>query len=141
MYSLFLSLHVLSAVALGFYMLFPLLALSMKSSEDTSRAGMARLLGSLNRFGQYILVIAFLTGGYMVSKHELSVPWMVVSVILIVIIFAMAGMLSKPLRHVKELSAQSKDVSEPLAKINTYGWIASIGMIAIIVLMTNPYLI
>lgn len=142
MYEVILTLHVLSAAALGFYLLFPLLSLSLRNADGEPRAGMAHLLLSLNRFGQYMLIVAFLTGGYMVSKHDyLSIAWMVVVILLLVISFAMAGMLSKPLKRTKELAEQGQNADEVLAKIKTFGWIASIVMLLILILMSNRGLI
>ncbi len=139
MYGVILSLHVLSAVAMGFYLLFPLLFMSLSAVQDKLRAGIAHLLLSLNRFGHYMLIVAFLTGGYMVSSYNFSIAWMVIVILLLVVMFAMTGMMTKPLKQVKELSEKGENASEPLAKVRIFGWIASLSLLIILILMSHPF--
>lgn len=128
-------LHVFSAVGLGYFLLFPFLTSRLASASDI-RAGLAAGLAFFNRIGQYVLIVAFLTGGYLVSKYNLSVPWMVSSVVLVLVMFAMTGMMGKPLKAIA-----GGDNNAPVKKIQLFGAINAIALLLIIILMVNRNLL
>ncbi|WP_127582832.1 hypothetical protein [Paenibacillus koleovorans] len=131
MYDTFKWIHVISAIALLFYVIVPFL--SGSAATPTTAAGLHRL----NRIGQYILILAFLTGGYMVSRAGLSGTWMAAAIVLILVMFAMAGMMGGPL---KRLKSGSSGTSDHVRKLRTFSLVCAIAFIMLIVLMYNPTL-
>lgn len=129
MYDAFKWIHVISAILLIFYVVLPFLA-GGAAKPDTA-AGLHRL----NRIGQYILIVAFLTGGYMVSRAGMSTTWMVAAVVIILVMFAMAGMIGGPLRRLK---AGNSGTAESVRKLRTFSIVAAVAFIMLVVLMYNP---
>ncbi|NBI28286.1 hypothetical protein [Chengkuizengella marina] len=128
------QLHTIVGLLLIAYIILPFLILSLKNGNE----GLAKVSVFINRIGMYILIISFLTGGYLISQYEgYSIVWMIVVVLLILIMFAMTGMISKPLKRVRDRSAIDKDVKK--AKI--FSFINAIAVLIIIVLMYNPGLL
>lgn len=128
-------LHVFSAVGLGYFLLFPFLTSRLASSNE-NRAGLASGLAFFNRIGQYVLIVAFLTGGYLVSKYDYSVPWMIAAVVLVLVMFAMTGMMSKPLKAIV-----GGDRNATASKIQMFGAINAIALLLIIIIMVYPNLL
>lgn len=127
-YQAFYIVHVLSALALIFYILLPFLAGG--AANRSTAVGLNRM----NRIGQYVLVLAFLTGGYMVSKAEYSTFWIVLAIVLVLVMFAMTGMASKPF---KRLIAGESD-GAALRKLRTYTLIAGISYVLLLGMMLGP---
>ena len=128
-------LHVLSAVTLGFYLLFPFLAARLKPASEPS--GYAGFLRTLNRIGQFAVAAALLTGGSIVHNYGYSTAWMVVIFLLIAAMFAMTGMMGKPLRAVAGGSGTEKETG----KIRTFSVINALCLLVILVLMSFPHLL
>jgi hypothetical protein len=126
MYQAFYVIHVLSALALIYYILLPFLV-GGAANKSTAVA-----LHRGNRIGQYVLLLAFLSGGYMVSKADYSVWWMVSAVVLVLIMFAMTGMATKPF---KQLIAGD---TSGLRKLRTFTLIAGISYVLILGMMFGP---
>jgi uncharacterized membrane protein len=124
--------HVISAIALLLYLVLPFISGSAARPNGASR------LHGLNRIGQYLLIVAFLTGGYMVSKAGMSGAWMAVAIVLILVMFAMAGMMGGPL---KRLKAGNSGTAESVKKLRTFSIIAAGAFVLILVLMYNPTII
>jgi uncharacterized membrane protein len=131
MYQVMYYIHVITAIGLLFYLLLPFLA------GRAAHPGGASPLLTLNRIGQYVLILAFLTGGYMVGKAGFSVPWMILAVVLVLVMLAMAGMMQKQLKLLKNGGA----ASEPLRKLRTFSTVAAVSYVLLIVIMTNPDLL
>lgn len=119
--------HVLSALLLLFYILLPFLA-----GGATNRST-AVALHRGNRIGQYVLVLAFLSGGYMVSKAEYPVWWMAAAIVLVFLMFAMTGMAAKPF---KRLIAGENGGA--LRKLRTFTLISGLSYVLLMVLMLGP---
>ncbi|MDF2668872.1 MAG: hypothetical protein K0R67_1178 [Paenibacillus sp.] len=124
--------HIISAFAMFFYLVFPFVSGSAARPESASR------LHGLNRIGQYLLIVGFLTGGYMVSKAGMSGAWMAAAIVLILVMFAMAGMMGGPL---KRLKAGNSGTAESLKKLRTFSFIAAGAYVLLFVLMYNPTII
>src|SRR5690606_21530382 len=86
LYQVMYTVHIVAALALLFYIMLPFLAGGARNKAT------AVSLHRANRIGQYVLVLAFLSGGYMVGKADYPVWWMVVSIVLVLVMFAMTGM-------------------------------------------------
>ncbi|GAA3401631.1 hypothetical protein ACFFNY_13545 [Paenibacillus hodogayensis] len=128
MYQAMYIIHVLSALALIFYILLPFLA------GGAANPSTARALSRGNRIGQYVLILAFLSGGYMVGKAQYSVWWMVLAVVLILVMFAMTGMASKPF---KKLIA-GDTASGALRKVRMFTLISGISYVLLLGMMLGP---
>lgn len=124
-------LHVLSAVSLGFYILLPFLLHRLEKMESTVRSSQLENLLFCNRIGQYVLVVAFLTGGYLVADAGTSGGWMAVSIILIVVMLAMSGIISK------RLKTAQKGHRSVIAKAKLFSWINVVSLLLIVLFMVN----
>jgi uncharacterized membrane protein len=129
MYDTFKWIHVISAILMIFYVVLPFLA-GGAAKPDTAAS-----LHRLNRIGQYLLIVSILTGGYMVSRAGMSGTWMAAAVIIILVMFAMAGMMSGPL---KRLKAGSSGTAESVKKLRTFSIVAAVAFIMLVILMYNP---
>lgn len=136
MYEIMFTLHVLSAVAIGFYMLLPIAAARLAGLQGDKLAGFAGPLAVMNRFGQYILIVTFLTGGAMLADAGVATLWWIIAVVLILILFAMSGMMSKPLKRLADPGAQDK--AALAGKVRTFSLINAVVLIAAVLLMVNP---
>ena len=128
MYQTMYVIHVLSALALIFYILLPFLV------GGAANRSTAITLSRGNRIGQYVLVLAFLSGGYMVSKAEYSVLWMVLAVVLILVMFAMTGMASKPFK--KLIAGETGGAA--LRKLRTFTLISGVSYVLLMAMMLGP---
>ncbi|MFS1511821.1 hypothetical protein VQL36_05200 [Chengkuizengella sp. SCS-71B] len=130
----FLHLHTTVGLLLIAYILLPFLILTLKNGNE----GIAKVSVFINRIGMYILIIAFLTGGYLISQFEgYSIAWMIVVVLLLLVMFAMTGMMSKPLKRARDGSAIDADHK----KAKMFSFINAIAVLVILVLMYNPSLL
>lgn len=120
--------HVLCALALIFYILLPFLA------GGAANRSTAIALSRGNRIGQYVLVLAFLTGGYMVSKADYSVLWMVLAVVFVLVMFAMTGMASKPFKRL----IAGETGGDAMRKLRTFTLISGISYVLLLAMMLGP---
>lgn len=143
MYSFILFIHVLSALVMGFYLVVPFLTRRGRVGllSKTEQQGLASVLFSLNRIGQYFLIIAFLSGGYLVGKGAFSTAWMIAAVVLAIFLGAMGGMMSGPLKRWRDQAKSGKETDVELQKIRLYSLLAAIGFLAVAALMVNPQLL
>ncbi|RKN85487.1 hypothetical protein [Paenibacillus ginsengarvi] len=128
MYQAMYVIHVLSALVLIFYILLPFLA------GGAANRSTAIALSRGNRIGQYILVLAFLSGGYMVSKAEYSIPWMVIAVVLVLVMFAMTGMASKPFKAL----VKGDTAGGALRKLRVFTLISGVSYVLLLAMMLGP---
>ncbi|AWB44071.1 hypothetical protein DCC85_07475 [Paenibacillus sp. CAA11] len=135
MYKFILFLHILGALSLGFYVLLPLVIGRLASLSDAAREGTLSVIRSLNRFAQYGLILELLTGGYLVSQREYSVPWMIVVVVLFLIAAGLSGMLGKPLRLAIEAARNKKGPTAELGKIRMFTVIQAVVVLVILFFM------
>lgn len=143
-YRIALFVHVLSAVLMGFYLLAPFLLPGAKA-EEAVRRGAAKVMRRLNRVGQYVLVAAVLSGGYMLQGANYSVIWIILVIVLVLALFAFSGMLGKPLR---ELAGQAQEgTSENRGEANgnsverrarMFAWLAAVTYFLLVVVMLFP---
>ncbi|MDP5274418.1 hypothetical protein [Chengkuizengella axinellae] len=127
-------LHSTVGLLLIAYILLPFLITTLKNGSEE----MAKVSVFINRVGMYILIVAFLSGGYLISQVEgITVPWMIVVILLLLVMFAMTGMISKPLKRVRDGSAIDSDHK----KAKMFSFINAIALVFILVLMYNPTLL
>src|SRR5690554_2213069 len=94
--------HVLGALAVGFYIIFPFLMMRIGKLSAETQEGYVKGIHFANRIGQYILIAQFLTGGYMISQNPYTVVWMVIVIVVFVLLAALAGMMAGPLKRIIE---------------------------------------
>jgi hypothetical protein len=125
-------LHVLGAVGMGFYLVLPFLAGRLAVAGGGSGSAMAQGLKKANRIGQTLLIVQFLTGGYLMSQMEFQLGWTIAVIILMVAIGAFSGIIGKPL---SSLGSGAGDATKLAGKVKTFSWLLFIAMIVMIICM------
>ncbi|AIQ17168.1 MULTISPECIES: hypothetical protein [Paenibacillus] len=128
-------LHMIGTLALGFYLVLPFVLGRVQKLSVPAREGTLSAIGGFNRFAQYGLVIQLLTGGYMMTKGEYSVPWMIVVVVLLLAMFALGGIISKPLRLAAAGMRENRDVSAETGKIRTLSLLLMVALVLMVFFM------
>jgi len=142
MFDFILFLHVLGSLAVGFYLLLPFVAGKLAGLNPQAQVGYAKGIFGLNRIGQWLLIVQFLTGGYLISSAGVSVRWMIVVIVLFVALGAMSGMIAGPLKRIIAHGGEGKAAArEDASKLSTFSTIASILVLALLVLMYYENLI
>lgn len=131
-----LFLHLLGSVGLGFYLLLPFVAMKLKGLQPAGQAGYARGIHGLNRIGQWLLIVQFLTGGYLISSSNVSVPWIIVSIVLFLALGAASGMIAGPLKRVIGQGGGNKPiVPKDASRLSVLSGAASILVLLLLILM------
>jgi hypothetical protein len=133
-----LFLHVIGAAGMGFYLVLPLLVGKASRLDGAGQAGLAAGLLSANRVAQYFLVLQFVTGGYLISKKDYSVVWMILIIALFLVIAALGGIVSKPLKQIAAAVQSGQSASSHIAKARVLSLIILIAYLVIIYLMKYP---
>lgn len=143
MYQVMIFLHVISALLLGVYVVFPFLVGRTAALSGAAQESFVGVLATFNRVAQFSLIVTFLTGGAMVSQVDPmpSVLWMISSVVLLLIVGAITGMIGGRIKKLIANSKAGKNTALDAAKIKTFSWIAAIAVIVAILIMTNPQLL
>jgi hypothetical protein len=136
-----LFLHVISALLLGSYVVFPFIVGRAASLSGAGQESFMGLLATINRIGQFSLIVTFISGGAMVSEGSFSGLWMTLAIVLLVIVGAVTGMIGGRIKKLRANSAAGKNTLADAAKIKTFSWIGSIAVILAIVIMTNPQIL
>ncbi|MDP4097873.1 hypothetical protein OIN60_13945 [Paenibacillus sp. P96] len=128
-------LHMIGAVAMGFYLLLPLVVGKLDSLSAPAQEGAVSTVRTLNRFAQYALIIQLLTGGYMLMGGDYSLAWMIIVILLLLIIAALGGMMGKPLRLAIEGLSKGNDISAQKAKLRTFSALLAISVLLMLFFM------
>jgi hypothetical protein len=137
-----LFLHVLGSLSVGFYLLLPFVATKLAGLNPQAQVGYAKGIYGLNRIGQWLLIVQFLTGGYLISKYDLTVTWMIVVIVLFVALGAMSGMLAGPLKRIIEHGGEGKAAArKDASKLNTFSGAAALLVLVLLILMYYSELI
>lgn len=131
----FFFLHMIGTLALGFYLVLPFILSGTAKLSSPAKEGTLSAIGGFNRFAQYGLVIQLLTGGYMMTKGEYSVPWMIIVTVLLLAMFAFGGIMTKPLRLAAAGMRENRDVSAETAKIRTMSLLLMVSLVIMIFFM------
>lgn len=137
-FRIMLFLHVLGAVALGFYLFFPFLARRLGKLQANQQEALLPVLLTLNRFGQYLLVVQLITGGYLIGKGDFSVGWIIIVAVLFLAMIGLAGMTSGPVRRVLKGLHEKAAVDRDMGKINTFSMLLSVLLLLLVVSMSFP---
>lgn len=139
MYNVMLFLHVVGAVGMGIYAILPFVAGKFKQLSGPAQEGLARGLILSGRFGQYALILQLLTGGYLISKGEYTVPWMITTVVIFIAIGALSGIVQGPLKRIAAAAANGESASAAISKVQTLSVIILVLFLGIIWLMQVPW--
>jgi len=123
-------------LALGFYLVLPFVMAKVNKLSPAAQEGTMSAVKSLNTFAQIGLVIQLLSGGYMISKGEYSVPWMIIIVILFLGIGAVGGIMGKPLRLAIEGIRANRSISAESSKLATLSYV-----VALLVLLISFFMV
>lgn len=133
-------LHVLGSIGMGLYLLLPFLVMRLGTLAKPLQEGYAAMILAANRIGQYLLIVQFLTGGYLIADAGVSKGWIITVIVLFVAAGAVSGIISKPLKKLKQ-DGEDSNASVTLAKINTLATLVSVIFLLIIILMVYRDLI
>jgi hypothetical protein len=134
----FIYLHVLAAILMGVYLMFPFLSSRIQSVSGPAQFGFVSVLFAANRAGQLALVISLLSGGYLVGKGGYSIAWMIVAVVLFLALGALTGVLGSAMR--KALSDPSgAKINDHAGKIKTISVLCGCIFFVIVTMMKFPF--
>jgi uncharacterized membrane protein len=139
MYNVIVFLHVVSAVLLGFYVLFPFAAGRVGSLNGETQQGYVGLLSFFNRVGQFTLIASFLTGGYLAGRAGLSGAWMATSVVLLVALGAVSGIVGANLKRLNAASQNGSSTAAAFGKVKALSWVGAVIVIVILYVMVNRW--
>ncbi|WP_339316257.1 hypothetical protein [Paenibacillus sp. FSL R10-2734] len=128
-------LHMIGTLALGFYLVLPFILGRAEKLSPAAKEGTLSAVTGFNRFAQYGLVIQLLTGGYMMTKGEYSVAWMIIIVVLLLAMFALGGIMSKPLRLAAAGIRENRDVKAETGKLRTLSALLSVSLLIMVFFM------
>ncbi|WP_458126156.1 hypothetical protein [Paenibacillus sp. Z3-2] len=134
-------LHIVGALAMGFYLILPFVVGKIRTLNAAAQEGAFASLRSLNKIAQYGLVIQLLTGGYLMTKGEYSHLWMAVVVVLLLAIAAIGGIMGKPLRLAAEGVKNKRDVGAEQSKIRMFSTLLAVFLLIMVYLMVNNQVI
>lgn len=137
MIQVFLFLHVLAAILMGFYLMLPFLSARLSALKGQAQHGFLHVLFSANRAGQLGLVISFLSGGYLAGKGHYSIVWMILAVVLFLALGALTGILGKAMRGALTDESGSQ-IAGKLGKIKSLSSITGIIFLVLIIIMKFP---
>ncbi|UNK17269.1 hypothetical protein MNQ98_22735 [Paenibacillus sp. N3/727] len=135
MYKIFFLLHMIGTAAVGFYLILPFIVGGVQKLSLGAQEGAVNTVRVANRFAQYGLVIQLITGGYMMTKDEYSVPWMIIVTVLLLAMFAIGGIMSKPLKSALAGIREKRDVKPETAKLRTFSSLLALSLIIMIFFM------
>lgn len=134
-------LHMIGTLALGFYLILPIILTSTAKLSDSAKEGTMSAISGFNRFAQYGLIVQLLTGGYMMTKGEYSVAWMILITVLLLAMFALSGIMGKPLRLAAAGLREKRDVSSELGKVRTLSLLLTVCLLVMVFFMVYNQLI
>lgn len=140
MFSIMIFIHVISAVLMGSFLVFPFFSGRAASLEGQEQLSYVSLLITLNRVAQFALVVAFLTGGAMLSNKEISisVPWMITAIILFLAVAAASGIMGANLKKIVAANKAAASSSAAASKVQSFSWISAIVLLLVLYVMTHP---
>ncbi|AJS59581.1 hypothetical protein [Paenibacillus sp. IHBB 10380] len=127
--------HILGSLSVGFYLLLPFVVAKISKLSLPAQEGSAVAIRSLNIIAQFGLLVQFISGGYMLSKGSYSVAWMIVVIVLLVALFAVSGMMSKPLKAAIAGIKENKSIAVETGKLRMMSSIIAVCMLVMVYLM------
>lgn len=133
--------HILGALSVGFYLLLPFIVAKISTLSLPAQEGSASAIRSFNVFAQFGLLVQFITGGYLMSQGDYSVAWMIIVIVLIIALFAISGMMTKPLKQAIASIKQNKDISAETSKLRMMSSLVAVCLLVMTFLMVYNQII
>lgn len=131
--------HILGAVSVGFYLLLPFVVSAVMKLAAPAQEGSIAAVKSFNRIAQYGLIIQLLTGGYIMSKGEYDVSWMIVVVVIFLAMLAIGGIMGKSLRLGIAGIQEKRDISTEQNKMRMFSIILAVLLLAMLGVMVYSW--
>jgi hypothetical protein len=135
-----LFLHIVGAIAMGMYLLLPFFAGRAASLTGQTQLGYVTVLHAANRVGQFGLIAEFLTGGYLVSKYNMTPVWLILVLLFLIALGAVTGIMGVRMKKLMAASQAGSDTGANSASVRVLSWIAGIFLLVIVFLMNFPNL-
>lgn len=123
--------HILGALSMGFYLVLPVVTSKIANSSAEAQSGSIAMIRTLNRIAQFGLIVQLLTGGYLMTKGNYSIAWMVVVFVLFLAIAAIGGIMGKPLRLALADINENKNITSHIGKIRSLSMILAVCLVVI----------
>lgn len=137
--SLIYFIHLLGAIAMGYYLLMPVAVGKLAGLAGESRKGFTGAVRQVNMIAQFLLIVQLLTGGYLMSLGNYSTLWMIATTVLIVLIGAFSGMMGRPLKRI--MNASGDPNKSDVSRIRLFSALVAISYLAIVIIMYDPFLL
>lgn len=137
--SFFYFVHILGAVSVGYYLLLPFVVSTLMKLAAPAQEGSIAAVRTFNRIAQYGLIIQLITGGYIMSKGEYAVSWMIVVVVIFVAMLAIGGIMGKSLRLGIAGIQEKRDISAEKNKLRMFSIILAVLLLVMLGVMVYPW--
>ena len=138
MFQFIIFLHVLGAVGLGFYLILPFLLRNISKLSGQALESYIRMIYGTSRIAQYLLVLQLLTGGYLMSKNNYSLAWIISAIGFFLVVAAISGIMNKSMKTMTKDIGSGGTGEAQISTIKVYGVIISISMLIVIYFMMYP---
>ncbi len=139
MYSFIVFAHVLGALMLGSFLVFPFAFRTLFSRSGNELKIAVKTIVGFTRFAHYALILLIITGGWMVMGYAAypSLLWVVLSLILLMLIGALIGMIQSNLKRVIFAEDPDNALQRNKAKFHALGWFTFVLIFTVVFVMTN----
>lgn len=127
--------HVLGAVALGYYFILPFLLMRTRSLAGESLAAFTGDVHYVGRIMQFLLLVQLITGGYMMGG-DYTMFWMVAVLVLLIAIGALTGIMGVRLKKAVQALKSGSDGTAALAAVRTLSWVLFVALLLMVYIMT-----
>jgi len=127
--------HVLGAVALGYYFVLPFLLLRTRALTGQSLTDFAGNVHFVGRIMQALLLVQLLTGGYMMGG-DYTAFWMAAVFVLLVAIGALSGIMGGKLKKAVATLKSGGDATAALAAVRGLSWALFVALLLMVYVMT-----
>lgn len=131
-------LHVIGAVGLGYYLVLPFFMLRLKGYAQNALQPYMSSIHGTSRIAQYLLILQFLTGGYLISQQDYTVLWMILTIVIFLVIAALSGIMNKRLKQAIGALQEGKSADAFIGTAKTLSIIVSLSMLAVLYVMKFP---
>jgi hypothetical protein len=133
-----LFLHILGGFGMGFYLLFPILCLSIQSLSGAVQAGMIRVLRIANHYAALLLIAQLITGTFLMSQGSYRVEWIIAVAGLFLSLGPLTGLLRKQFATAAKNFDAGLNTNNEIFKIKRLSLFPCLIMIAVLILMVYP---
>jgi hypothetical protein len=128
--------HVLGAVALGYYFVLPFLLKRTRSLSGQPLAEFAGNVHAVGRIMQLFLLVQLVTGVYMMLGSRYEVFWETAVLVLLIAIGALTGIMGGKLKKAVKAINSGGDGTAALASVRTLSWWLFVALLLMVYVMT-----